>query len=109
MPGLVSADMTTGDLAAALTRGPTYRFADWPISDVPATSGIYTIWHGRAFIYVGVAGRQLATSARLNSFAGLRSRLNSHASGRGSGDQFCVYVCDRLVLARYADRWLRDD
>jgi hypothetical protein len=22
----------------------------------------------------------------------------SHASGRRSGDQFCIYVCDRLVL-----------
>lgn len=29
---------------------------------------------------------------------GLFSRLNSHASGRRSGDQFCIYVCDRLVL-----------
>jgi hypothetical protein len=31
---------------------------------------------------------------------GLRSRLASHASGRLSGDQFCVYVADRLVLPR---------
>jgi hypothetical protein len=29
---------------------------------------------------------------------GLRDRLNSHASGRRSGDQFCVYVCDRFVV-----------
>lgn len=29
---------------------------------------------------------------------GLWTRLNSHASGRRSGDQFCVYVCDRLVM-----------
>jgi hypothetical protein len=29
---------------------------------------------------------------------GLWTRLNSHASGRRSGDQFCVYVCDRLVV-----------
>jgi hypothetical protein len=26
------------------------------------------------------------------------TRLASHASGRRSGDQFCVYVVDRLVL-----------
>jgi hypothetical protein len=26
------------------------------------------------------------------------TRLHSHASGRRSGDQFCVYVADRLVL-----------
>jgi hypothetical protein len=28
---------------------------------------------------------------------GLYDRLNSDRSGRRSGDQFCVYVCDRLV------------
>lgn len=104
MPELAPADITTRDVVAALTTGPVFRFADWPISDVPATSGIYTIWRGQQFTYVGVAGRQLATSARLNSLVGLRSRLNSRASGRRSGDQFCVYVCDRIVLARYADR-----
>ena len=31
---------------------------------------------------------------------GLRDRLGSHASGRRSGDQFCVYVADALVLPR---------
>ena len=30
--------------------------------------------------------------------------MNSHASGRRSGDQFCVYVCDRLVLPAVQDR-----
>jgi len=25
-------------------------------------------------------------------------RLNSHASGRRSGDQFNVYICDRFVI-----------
>jgi hypothetical protein len=29
---------------------------------------------------------------------GLLDRLNRHASGRRSGDQFCVYVFDRLLL-----------
>ena len=29
---------------------------------------------------------------------GLRDRLQSHRSGRRSGDQFCLYVFDRLVL-----------
>jgi hypothetical protein len=28
----------------------------------------------------------------------LRIRLNSHASGRRSGDRFNVYVCDRFVV-----------
>ena len=30
--------------------------------------------------------------------------MASHASGRRSGDQFCVYVCDRLVLPALRDR-----
>lgn len=29
---------------------------------------------------------------------GLINRLNSHASGRLSGDQFCVYVANRIVI-----------
>jgi hypothetical protein len=32
--------------------------------------------------------------------SGLRSRLLAHTSGRRSGDQFCVYVCDRLVIPK---------
>ena len=40
-----------------------------------------------------MAGRSLAAAGN-----GPWGRLNSHASGRRSGDQFCIYVCDRLVL-----------
>jgi len=29
---------------------------------------------------------------------GLWTRLNSRASGRRSGDQFCSYICDRFVV-----------
>jgi hypothetical protein len=72
---------------AQLCTGPLYRFADWPNPAVPNDSiGVYTVWRGERLIYVGMSGR------------GLRSRLNSHASGRRSGDQFCVYLFDRLVL-----------
>jgi hypothetical protein len=28
----------------------------------------------------------------------LVSRLGAHAAGRRSGDQFCVYVCDRFIV-----------
>lgn len=28
--------------------------------------------------------------------------MESHASGRRSGDQFCIYVADRLLLPRLA-------
>jgi hypothetical protein len=61
---------------------------------------VYTIWHsdGR-FIYVGMSGRGITTeTSRRNTPQGIYTRLQSHASGRRSGDQFCVYVADRLVL-----------
>ncbi|MCW2746022.1 MAG: hypothetical protein JWM48_2572 [Mycobacterium sp.] len=89
-----------------LLAAPLYRFADWPNSSVPNwRSGVYAVWHGSRFIYVGMSGRGMAADAHLDPAAaaatkpkGLRDRLNSHSSGRRSGDQFCVYVCDRLVL-----------
>jgi hypothetical protein len=49
------------------------------------TAGVYTIWRNREFLYVGMS-------------ADLQTRLNSHASGRRSGDQFNVYICDRFVV-----------
>lgn len=94
------------DLLATLRSGPLYWFADWPNPEVQNwRSGVYAVWEGSTFLYVGMAGRALASGAHLLPQAtsstrnrGLRDRLNSHASGRRSGDQFCVYVCDRLVL-----------
>ena len=49
---------------------------------------------GRGLTAADIAAHRTAGGAG----KGLWSRLNSHASGRRSGDQFCVYVCDRLVL-----------
>src|SRR5258705_5773497 len=84
-----------------LSRGTAYSFASWPNPAVPTFgAGVYTIWHhdGR-FIYVGMSGRGMtAETVRRNTPQGLYTRLQSHASGRRSGDQFCVYVADRLVL-----------
>ena len=84
-----------------LGRGVACSFASWPNPSVPAFgAGVYTIWHndGR-FIYVGMSGRGItAETIRRNTPQGLYTRLQSHASGRRSGDQFCVYVADRLVL-----------
>jgi hypothetical protein len=88
-----------------LGRGPTYSFADWPNRIVPAFgAGVYTIWHkdGR-FIYVGMSGRGITgETTRRNTPQGIYTRLQSHASGRRSGDQFCVYVADRLILPTLA-------
>ncbi len=62
--------------------------------------GAYCIWEPERFLYVGIAGCQLAKSPLPGKKKGLWDRLNSHAGGRRSGDQFCVYVFDRLVLPK---------
>ena len=89
------------ELLDTLEKGPRHRFSDWPNPSVPkAAAGVYTVWeHGR-LIYVGMSGRALAAEdvAEPAKAKGLWTRLDSHASGRRSGDQFCVYVCDRFVV-----------
>jgi len=86
-----------GNLAAATA----YPFSDWPNPEVPTfAAGVYTIWHrdGR-FIYVGMSGRGMtADTVDRKKPQGIYTRLKSHATGRRSGDQFCVYVADRFVL-----------
>ena len=88
-----------------LVEGPVCLFRDWPNPAVPkVAAGVYTIWRDRELVYVGVSGRGLtgeAISSHHGSGSksqGLYSRLSSHWAGRRSGDQFCVYVADRLVL-----------
>jgi hypothetical protein len=68
---------------------------------VPAAGAIvYTIWNREgAFIYIGMSGRGVKNGQEpASTVQGPRGRLSSHAGGRRSGDQFCLYVCDRLVL-----------
>src|SRR5262245_39954640 len=96
--------------ATELRHGTAYSFADWPNPSVPAFgAGVYTIWHnyGRV-IYVGMSGRGItAETIRRNTPQGIYTRLRSHAHGRRSGDQFCVYVADRFVLPTLSSRtWL---
>ena len=77
-----------------LEHGRLYRFKDWPIDAVPKEPGVYTVWNEvSAFLYVGIAKK-----GHLEGKNGLRGRLGSHANGRRGGDQFNVYVADRLVL-----------
>jgi hypothetical protein len=98
-------------LATDLAHGTAYSFTDWPNSIVPTFgAGVYTIWHkdGR-FIYVGMSGRGMtADTLRRNTPRGIHTRLKSHASGRRSGDQFCVYVADRLVLPTLSQENIAD-
>jgi hypothetical protein len=91
-------------LLNVLEEGYAYRFSDWPNAEVPqAAAGVYTIWNGGTLVYVGMSGRgmstaDITTAREQGTKKGLYTRLQSHAAGRRSGDQFCVYVCDRLVL-----------
>jgi hypothetical protein len=90
-----------------LKTGALHHFSDWPNKDMPrAAAGVYSIWNQQnEFVYVGMAGRGKSV-ADLNAAqlsgkkTGLFHRLNSHASGMRSGDQFCVYVQDLLILKR---------
>jgi hypothetical protein len=85
--------------------GTPYRFADYAtLTDlIPGSgAGVYTIWDDAGeLIYVGVAGRNPEGK-------GLASRLRSHASGRRSGDQFCVYVADHYVMPDLERRQIED-
>jgi hypothetical protein len=79
---------TMDDALARLEAGTLHSFASGRLTALPARSaGAYTIWQDRTLVYAGVESKDLA------------GRLASHASGRRSGDQFCVYVADRFVLA----------
>lgn len=78
--------MAIDDLLRTLVTAAKQPFSDWSSAKVPSTVGVYAIWdQDERLLYVGRAGN-------------LRDRLKSHAIGRRSGDQFCVYVFDRLVL-----------
>ena len=91
---------------AELRDGPLNRVGDWHNPAVPnGRIGVYTVWRGDQLIYVGMAGRALGPGADAGrpaaaKLTGLRRRLASHASGRRSGNQFCIYVFGRLVLPR---------
>lgn len=90
-------------LLGLLGSGPIYWFADWPAAEVPrAGSIVYTVWDRQGtFVYVGMAGRSASASSNRKGPFG---RLESHANGRRSGDQFNVYICDRFVLMRVHNR-----
>ena len=79
-----------------------FRFSDWPNSEVPmVAAGVYAIWENETLIYCGMSGRGIdSRNSESKKRGGLVTRLASHASGRLSGDQFCVYVANRLVIPK---------
>ena len=101
---LPTTDRDPQDDLHVLETGPSHLFADWPNPSVPkVTAGVYTIWRHDRLVYVGMSGRglvpeRLESAGKPAKAKGLWTRLDSHASGRRSGDQFCVYICDRFVI-----------
>jgi hypothetical protein len=100
--GFIAGTVSTVD---ELASGPLFSFADWPDDLVPRrAAGVYTIWRADDFIYVGMSGRGaqrddfVAGTGHPAQAKGLWTRLNSHASGRRSGDQFNIYICDRFII-----------
>lgn len=79
---------------------PRHRFSDWPNPRVPAlAAGVYVVWDGDHLIYCGMSGREFEKALASKRIRyGLTTRLASHATGRLSGNQFCVYVANRLVI-----------
>jgi hypothetical protein len=77
-----------------------FPFSAWPNTEVPAVAaGVYAIWKGDELIYCGMSGREIDSKAKAGPKRyGLITRLSSHASGRLSGDQFCVYIANRFVI-----------
>ena len=79
---------------------PRFSFASWPnLSVPPIAAGVYAIWRDDELIYCGMSGREIDSKDMTTTKKyGLVTRLNSHASGRLSGDQFCLYVANRFVI-----------
>jgi len=82
-----------------LTEGILYQFSEWPNEDLPDVAiGMYTIWKGDLFAYVGISGTAVKKEDyEKNKVKGLKQRLNAHRSGGIGGDKFCVYVFERFV------------
>lgn len=98
-----------------LQAGPLFRFAEWPNDQVPRrAAGVYTVWRQEEFIYASMSGRGaqredfVARPGQQDTVRGLWSRLNSHASGRRSGDQFNIYICDRFIVPVLTPGQLQD-
>ena len=71
------------------------RFAGSVKEHIPDSGSIiYSVWDkDEQFIYIGIAGTQKALEKR----SPLR-RMQSHSSGRRSGDQFNIYVHDCYII-----------
>ena len=72
-------------------------FSDDPRIHIPNKGSIiYSVWDkDEKFIYIGISGLQKSLEKRSPL-----SRIVEHASGRRSGDQFCVYIHDFFIIPK---------
>ena len=72
-------------------------FSEDPRRHIPNKGSIiYSVWNKEEkFIYIGISGLQKSLEKRSPL-----SRMISHASGRRSGDQFCIYIHDFYVIPK---------
>ena len=79
---------------------PPISFSEDPINHIPKTGSIiYSVWDkDDNFIYIGISGLQKQLDKR-NPL----KRMRAHASGRRSGDQFCVYIHDFYVISQLVE------
>ena len=77
-----------------------FKFKNWPNSKLPqVAAGVYVIWYGEQLIYAGMSGGDIEKAIKDGKKKyGIITRLASHANGRLSGDQFSVYVANRIVI-----------
>ena len=87
----------SGKDVTKLFYGNPIPFSEPRIEEIPVYGSIiYTIWNKKnEFIFVGIAGVRSGVPLKKRN---PRSRLRAHASGRRSGNQFCVYVQDFFVI-----------
>ena len=76
-------------------------FSEDPRQYIPNKGSIiYSVWDKEEkFIYIGISGLQKSLEKRSPL-----SRMISHASGRRSGDQFCIYIHDFYVIPKLIEK-----
>ena len=77
------------------TQTSRISFGEDPRTHIPKTGSIiYSVWdYDEKFIYIGISGLQKSLEKREPL-----SRMIAHASGKRSGDQFCIYIHDFFVI-----------
>ena len=76
-------------------------FSEDPRRHIPNKGSIiYSVWDkDEKFVYIGISGLQKSLDKRSPL-----SRMISHASGRRSGDQFCIYIHDFYVIPKLIEK-----